>query len=197
MSANNILERHVFHAGKPLITEGEKKPESYLIQNGEVLSFILNDDEEIELDHFGAGDVIGEANLISDYPHFINYKAVTDTTVIKVNRQDFEQKMKKCDPVVINIFKDLIKRIKTYDKKWVNIVTQSQQVDTKATQIVSHLLKDMSEERREKYQDILLPQFSMMIKGLEDLKRKEKQFKDAKKKGDKEKESKDTAMAEA
>ena len=181
MNTNNILERQVFHAGRLLISDDETKPEAYIIQSGEVRSYTVNGDQKLELERFGEGDVIGEANLVSDYSHFINYEAVTSTTVVKVNRQDFERKMKKHDPLVMNILKNMVNRIKSHDKKWTDHVVQSQQNDIKATKIVDHLLQGMEEERRDKYRQIILPQFNIMIKALEDLKKEERLLKDAQK----------------
>ncbi len=181
MTTSDILERQVFQAGRRLISEDEMKPEAYIIQSGEVVSYIIENGQRIDLEEFGKGDLIGEANLVSDYPHFINYEAITGTTVVKVNRQDFEKKMKKHDPIVKNILKNMVDKIQKHDKRWTDHVIKTKYEDIKATKIVDHLLSGMEEERREKYREILLPQFSVMIKAIEELKAQERSKKELEK----------------
>ncbi len=179
--SDQVMERAVFHAGKTFVLEGETRSDAYVIQEGEVLAYVTDKNQKIEVEHYGPGTIIAEFNLVYDEQSSVSYEALTNTTVIKIARQDFEKKMKKLDAMVFSFIMNLVEKLKEQERKIVQNALETKRVDMKALEIVEYLLRDMSGDRRNKYEDILLPHFNVMVKALEDLKtgeRKERQKKD-------------------
>lgn len=174
MAEGQILERVVVHAGKTFLRAGEARTDSFIIQEGEIVAFVVEKGERVEIERYGPGHIIAETNLLLDEQSRLNYEASINTTVVKITRQDFEKKIKKLDSTIFNVITHLVKKLRDQEKKWLDQAVQAKHNDFKAMEIVEHLLRDMSKERRNKYQEILLPHFNIMVKALEDLKREER-----------------------
>lgn len=174
MSDTKILEREVVHAGQTFIRAGENKTDSFIIQEGEVISFISEKGTRIEVNRYTPGMIIAESNLLLNEPSSLNYEAAVTTTMVRIARQDFEKKMKKVDSSLYNVVTHLVKKLKDQESRWKEQVIKGKHNDFKALQIVDHLLRDMDNTRRQRYQDVLLPHFNVMVKSLEDLKNEER-----------------------
>lgn len=173
-----VLERNVFHAGKMLITAGEPHTNAYIIQDGEVVSFMMDNAERIEVGRYGPGSIIGETNLLVDDKAELNFEAVVDTTVVTIVRQDFEKKLTKIDKTLMHIVQTLIKKLKKSEKEQKEAAIEAKRIDAKAFEIVEHLLRDMGDkERKKRYRDIIQPHFNIMCRSLEELKKEERHAK--------------------
>ncbi len=174
MGDTKILEREVVHAGQTFIRAGENKTDSFIVQEGEVISFISESGARIEVDRYTAGMIIAESNLLLNEPSPLNYEAAVTTTMVRITRQDFEKKMKKVDFSLYNIVVHLVKKLKDQEARWKEQTVKGKHNDFKALQIVDHLLRDMDNTRKKRYQDVLLPHFNVMVKSLEELKNEER-----------------------
>lgn len=177
MAENTILERIAVHSGQIFIRSGESNTDSYIIQDGEVQAFITENGHKIVIDHFKAGSIIAEKNLLFDSTETLSYEALTDSTVIKVTRQDFEKKIHKLDSTLSNVISHLVNKLRFYEERWTENTLQARKNDLKAMEIVDYLLRDMSDERKLKYEEILLPHFNIMVKALDELKQEERKAK--------------------
>lgn len=171
---DNILERTVLHAGKTFINSGNTHADSYIIQSGEISAYIVDNNEKIEVERYGKNAIIGETNLLTDIPSPLNYEAITDVTVVKITRQDFEKKLKRVDKGMLRVIRAILDKLKEREKQIAASATQAQKINGKAREIVEHLLRGMPDERKNRYEDILLPHFNIMVKALEDLRTQEK-----------------------
>ena len=174
---NTILERIAIHSGKTFIYAKENNTNSYIIQEGEVQSYIIENGIKLIIDCYTSGSIIAEKNLLLDEREDVNYETTKDSTVIKITRQDFEKKIKKLDSTLMNIILHLIRKLKDQENRWVEHITQSKKNDMKAMEIVGYLLRDMTNERKTRYEEILLPHFNIMVKALEELKGEERKTK--------------------
>lgn len=173
-----VLERQVFHAAKMLITAKEPHTNAYIIQDGEVVSFMMDNAERVEVGRYGPGAIIGEVNLLVDDPAELNFEAVVDTTVVTIVRQDFEKKLTKVDKTLLHIIQTLIKKLKNAQSEKKEAALESKRIDAKAFEIVEHLLRDMgNKERKQRYKEIIQPHFNIMCRSLEELKKEERHSK--------------------
>lgn len=169
-----ILERVLFHAGKTLITAGDAGSDSFIIQSGEVVAFTVIDNDKIEVARYGANSIISESNLLLDSKSDLTYQAITDTTAVKITRQDFKKKMNRVDKSVQRVITGVLNKVREQEKEEIERALRVKKVDHKAKEIVNYLLRDMPDERRNRYEDILLPHFNIMIKSIDDLRTQEK-----------------------
>ena len=172
--SENILERVVLHAGKAFMLAGESHTDSYIIQKGEVLAFTTQNGKKVEVGRYGPDSIIAESCLLLDSKLNVSYQALVDTTAVKVTRQDFEKKLTKLDKTLLNIVMMLVKKLKAHEEQDIEKALSAKLVDDKAKEIVDHLLRDMADDRKSRYEPILLPHFNIMVKALEDLRTKER-----------------------
>ena len=175
--ANQILERKAFHAGEAIIIATEPHSNSYIIQEGLIGAFIIEDNNRVEVARYGKDTIIGEMNLLIEEPSPFSFIAITDVTAVIINRQDFEKKLAKLDQTVVQIIKALIAKLKILEFNNRDQKLESNRIDSKAREIVQHLLRDMQGERKQRYEDILMPHFNIMCKSLEELKSEERKKK--------------------
>ena len=107
-----ILERRTFGAGDRIFAEGSEGICAYIVQDGQVEIYKVIDGAETVIGTLGKGAIFGEMALLDDSPRMASARAVELVTVIIVNRQTFDDKMKKTDPFVrglLNILADTVR----------------------------------------------------------------------------------------
>ncbi len=89
------LERLVFKPGETIFSKGDPSDTFYFIEKGEVEVVQPVDDAEVIVQRLGSGQFFGEIGLITNRPREatvrVNQQQETDTEVLVVNRDAFEQ----------------------------------------------------------------------------------------------------------
>lgn len=171
----DVMERQFHAAGAIFLKAGQENTGyAYIIQAGEVVTFVEEHNKAIEVNRYGRGAIIAESNLLTDDAITMNYQALSDTNLIMINRHEFEQKLNKVESSVLRIIQALVRKISGLEGIDKAEAIRESQNDDKAYEIVSYLLRDMSKERKDKYEEILLPHFNVMCKALESLKKEER-----------------------
>ena len=80
-----------FKAGQNVITEGDKGDKFYFLEEGEAIATkALNPGEDpVEVDRYASGSYFGELALLNDEPRAANIVAVSDITVVSIDRDAF------------------------------------------------------------------------------------------------------------
>lgn len=86
-------------AGKPLFRVGEPADELFIVDSGRVRVFVVADrgGQERVLRFSGPGDVLGESAFMAETPHMTNAVAVTNASVWRLARADFDALLGKHD----------------------------------------------------------------------------------------------------
>ena len=180
--SGEVLERSVIHKGKVFIKAGEENIRAYVLQSGKVCSFVTNDEgEHVEVERHGPGIIIGEMSLIQDETPTVSYKALTDSTVITITRQDFEKKMHRIDSTVKKIFKYLVHKLDFIESEAVKGIEKEDKVDERAYKILQSMTSKMAPEKQKLYEEKLMAHINGLVKGLDELQsqgRHEQQQKD-------------------
>lgn len=173
--ADHILERSVIHKGKVFIKAGEESIRAYVVQSGKVCSFFVNDDgEEIEVERHGPGIIIGEMALIRDEIPNVSYKALADSTVVTITRQDFEKKMVRIDGTVKKIFQYLAQKLDYMESETLKEMKLASELDDKAIRIVESMTQNMDIDKQKIYEKKLLRPINTLIKALADVQTSER-----------------------
>lgn len=180
----DVLERSVVQPGKPFIKAGEENMRAYVIQNGEVCAYVIQDNQRIEIARFGPGTIIGEMCLMIDDPININYEAVVTTTVVTVTRQDFQKRLARADKTIKTILDHAIKKIEHYERLEMERAMKKPEtvfapppelpLDATAVALVENLIKDLSDEKKSSYREAMLPHINGLICGIKALKSERK-----------------------
>lgn len=163
---NSILERSVVHAGEVLIPAGASHTNAYLIQSGEMVCNTLLNGKKLEVTRYGAGSIIGECFLFSESPRALSYEAAVDTSVVVITRQDFEKKIKKLDSTTQNVMKLMAAKIRKFEDSAALNAEKTHDFDEEAMNIVQHLFRNLSDERKPDYEDAMLPHFNRLVRVL-------------------------------
>ncbi len=179
MSQNTVLERRVLEAGKTFIRQDEENARAYVIQTGEVRSFIVQDGEKIEIARLGPGTIIDELCLLIDKPGNVSYEAITSVTVATISRDDFQKKLSKADKTVTTILDHVVKKLTEYQNAERESAVKKADYGDLSRLLVKGLIKDLSPEKKLDYESAMLPHIDGLIKSLEELKAANKAKKNA------------------
>ncbi|MBX9635759.1 MAG: cyclic nucleotide-binding domain-containing protein [Magnetospirillum sp.] len=103
MEKGKVLERKVFYSGTKVFKEGDSGDRAYLIQDEQV-QITKNG---LPLATLGKGELFGEMALVDDQPRMATATALSDVSVVIINRDSFREKLAKSDPFIrglLNIF---------------------------------------------------------------------------------------------
>lgn len=173
-----VFDRSVIPAGKVFIKANEENSRAYVIQTGQVRSFVIDEDgEEIEVARYSDGTIIGEVCLVVDDPIPMNYQTLESSTVITITRADFEKKFSKADQVIQTILEHLAEKLKLQDSKALEEAMEKPDIDPTAQKMVDHLVSGLSDERKAVFTKALLPHVDGMMKAINFMKEEEKRGK--------------------
>lgn len=170
--SEEVLERKVIHAGKIFIKAGEEHARAYVIQNGLINAFVMDDNQKVNVAEFEPGRIIGETCLMVDEPMTMSYEAVVDTTVITITRQDFQKKISRVDKDITTILNHVMNKLNYQDLSAIHKARERAEIDDDAKKLFSSLTKGLSEEKKFVYEREILQHINAMIKGIKELKEK-------------------------
>ena len=108
--ASIITSRHL-HANEPLFWVGDTGNEFFVVRSGRVaVSCPDQSGKDIRLATIGAGDFLGELSLLDGGPRTATARALTDTTLICLDRKAFQSFLLRCPGVAIRIMTVLGRR---------------------------------------------------------------------------------------
>lgn len=108
-----VLEEISYEAGTYVVTEGELGRELFIVVKGEVE--VVSGQKRVDV--MKKGGVFGEMALIDAQPRSASVIAMTDITLLKIERDDFYEIMKQREEVAIGIIKVLNRRIRNLTRR--------------------------------------------------------------------------------
>jgi len=118
------LERRRYAAGTIMLGEGETVEEMYIVQEGltEVLIADRNGAEHL-LSRIGVGGTLGEMALFTGQPASATVRAVSETEVLVLSRQEFEDVADRLPVVYRNLGAILSRRLNRTNSRWLHAYT--------------------------------------------------------------------------
>lgn len=162
-----ILERRSAPKGQVIIKEGEFGQQAYLIQSGEVQVYLERDDHDVELARLGAGEIVGEMAFIFDGPRTASVRALSDTNLIVISRQQFQEKLKESDPTICAIVHMLSKRILESNNILLNKKADLSDLKETAHTIYENISVKLPSNQMRTFQNTVLPQLEAFLEALE------------------------------
>jgi CRP-like cAMP-binding protein len=74
-----------------LLREGEHSDTMYWLQTGQLVVIKRKGNEEIQLGHIFAGELVGEMSFLDGEPRSASVRAITDCDVVEIPREVFEK----------------------------------------------------------------------------------------------------------
>lgn len=92
--------------------EGEAGNTAYVIESGKVEISALRRGRDVPLAKLGKGELLGELALIEGQYRTSTARALTETSLIVIHRNQLTQKLSKSDPVIDLLLKVMLERIR-------------------------------------------------------------------------------------
>ena len=108
-----------FRKGEVIIKEGHSGKTFYVIQRGMVEVIKRQDDRDVVITVLGPNEIFGEMSLLDPNveKRSATIRAVEDTTVTIMDKEDFERYFGRLSPGVKNLLSKLATRLRETDKK--------------------------------------------------------------------------------
>lgn len=105
--STSVLDRRSYEAGKVIFSQGQTGDAAFVVESGEVGIYKTIDGEQVKLGTVTSGGIFGEMAVIDNSPRMAAAVAEAGTTLVRVPKGVFDQKMAACDPFIrglISIF---------------------------------------------------------------------------------------------
>ena len=109
----DFVQRQTFPAGNKIFKKGDVGDVAYVVQSGEVEIINVDDDIEEVIGVIGEGGIFGEMALIDSKPRMAMARASKGSTIIVVNKEMFDEKLKSIDPFIRGLLNILVDHIRS------------------------------------------------------------------------------------
>lgn len=169
MSKGSIIyDRVAFPKGKVIIHEGGKQAEAYLIQSGRLGVYIERAGKKMELAVLEPGQIVGEMALITDEARSASVEALEDTTLIRISRAEFEERLGNSDRAIQAVVKMLSSRVAESNTSMAEKIAALEHLNVAAREVYEETeaeVPDINDER-------LLPKLKDLLQAIEEFKSK-------------------------
>lgn len=141
-----------YNPGEIIFKENEDGETAYIIERGIVAVIKQMEGQDVHLAHLESGDIFGEMSLIDERPRSATIKAVEETVVREIPRNEFSQSLQKDPQAALSLLKVLFERLRE-----ANVTILQLQKDAPPSCHVPHLLPSQISER---------PKFAVQLEGL-------------------------------
>ncbi|HCB01707.1 MAG TPA: hypothetical protein DEP19_04930 [Anaerolineae bacterium] len=112
-----------------LCNEGAYEEVFYIVAEGQAeITKQINENELRLLRVAGKGDLIGEMALIQNAPRSATVRAITDLTVLEMNKQDFGTMLTQSPRMAIDIIRTTLNRLRENDQMTISDLQKTNQV---------------------------------------------------------------------
>lgn len=106
-------QSHKYKKGQPLFLEGEKMKNVFLIKQGKIKLSISNQEgNEKTVGYLGENSIVGTSSLFNNAEYMFNATAVTNSHLLKFDRDEFIHKVMSNEQLTLQIFKIMSLRIR-------------------------------------------------------------------------------------
>jgi len=105
----------LYRAGEPVVRQGEKGSQMFVLQRGRVEVIREGDGGEIRLGLLGPGDVFGEMAIFEHEVRSATIRALEDSRVLTVDRRTFLRRVQEDPSLAFHILRSLSHRVRELD----------------------------------------------------------------------------------
>ena len=112
-----LLREKRYPRGSIVLSQGAPGDSLYLIAKGQVKVVLIHEDgREAILSVLGEGTFFGEMALLDQEPRSAHVIAMTDSTLLQLNRSDFQERLRSGPDVAIALLRELSRRLRRADE---------------------------------------------------------------------------------
>ena len=163
-----VVNREVYYGGDIIIHQGDEGYRAYYIERGKVAVFVKDGGHDLKITELGPGDLFGEMALINDEPRSATVKALEETSVCAISRDEIESKVKGIkDKAMRALVRILANRLRDTTKGQMEHFRNTSTFLERITEMVDRMSEDMEGARREKFRADITPLLENLGKVLE------------------------------
>jgi diguanylate cyclase len=106
------FDREVFAGGQHIFEFGDEGDCAYLIEEGVVEVFVVEQGKERQIKLMGKGDLFGEVSLIDHQPRTATVRAVEKTVLVPIPRKLVDSLLEKSDPILRHLLLVILERFR-------------------------------------------------------------------------------------
>ena len=114
------LNRVIYDGGQQIFKDGDEGDCAYLIEEGVVEIFVMDQGKECRIGLMGKGEMFGEVSLIDFRPRTATVRAVERTVLLPVTRDLVENLLDRSDPILRHFLLIILDRFRSYKANSVN-----------------------------------------------------------------------------
>jgi EAL domain-containing protein (putative c-di-GMP-specific phosphodiesterase class I) len=95
-----------------ILREGEEGDWAYLIENGQVLVYVVKDGVEVPLKILGKGEIFGEMSMIDNSVRSASCRTLTEVRLVTVTQEQLLDRIQAADPVVRLLMRAFLDRLR-------------------------------------------------------------------------------------
>ena len=114
------LNRAIYESGQQIFKDGDEGDCAYLIEEGIVEIFVMDQGKEFRLGLMGKGEMFGEVSLIDFRPRTATVRAVERTVLVPVTRELVKNLLDRSDPILRHFLLIILDRFRSYRGNTVN-----------------------------------------------------------------------------
>ena len=111
------MEKIYIDKGTLIFEAGEKADFVYLIIDGKVGIYLPTNNTTSPDFILGENEIFGEMGIINDTLRTAKAATISETNLIKINKDEFDKKLSSCDPFVMGLIRVLVSRLSDMIKK--------------------------------------------------------------------------------
>ena len=115
--------------GEIIFRQNDMGDRAYIIESGQILIYLTKEHEEIPLTLIGPGEIFGEMSLLDNQTRSASAKALEDTVLSAVNREQVMERVNSSDTIVQLLMRVLLKRIRNQNLKMLANQTDTTKFD--------------------------------------------------------------------
>ena len=111
------MEKIYIEKGTLIFEAGEKADFVYLIIDGKVGIYLPTNNTTSPDFILGENEIFGEMGIINNTLRTAKAATISETNLIKINKDEFDKKLSSCDPFVMGLIRVLVSRLSDMIRK--------------------------------------------------------------------------------
>jgi EAL domain-containing protein (putative c-di-GMP-specific phosphodiesterase class I) len=107
------LDRVIIEASQLIFNAGDEGDCAYLIEEGAVEIFVMDQDRECRIGFMGKGEMFGEVSLIDYRPRTATVRTVERTILVPITRELMESLLNRSDPILRHFLLIILDRFRS------------------------------------------------------------------------------------
>ncbi|MCC7305912.1 MAG: cyclic nucleotide-binding domain-containing protein [Alphaproteobacteria bacterium] len=153
-----VLNREVYYKGQNIVSQGDDGYRAYYIEKGRVEVLVKEDGHQLKVTEMGAGDIFGEMALITREGRSATVRALEETTLTVISRDEVEGKIGNIrDPAIRALINVLAERLRSTTKGQMTHYKSLAEFQDRVTGIVDAVHDGIDAKNRDAFRNEVTP----------------------------------------